>query len=149
LSSGVFWFSLAGSLDSREGALPETPFDNVADLPFATRIQMVVHGSLVLRLYIALVYMREGALNDLIGASAKAGGPCSGRVKKLLHCDYLRRIRNALSHGSFAPCIAGIAFFDDHGTLVATPGFLGWLSTWLTLIQLQALTACTRKAQTT
>ncbi|MGB7583512.1 MAG: hypothetical protein WBM11_01610 [Terriglobales bacterium] len=105
---------------------------------------MTVHGSLVLRLYIALVYMREGTLNDLIAASARAGGPCSGRVRKLLNSDYVRRIRNALSHGSFYACIAGIVFRDDGKVIVATPGFLGWLSTWLTLIQLQALAASCR-----
>lgn len=149
LSNGVFWFSLAGTLDSREEGLPKTPFDEVVDLPLGAKIHMVVQGSLVLRLYIALVYMREGVLSDLIDASARAGGPCSGRVKKLLNCDYLRRIRNALAHGSFAGCIAGIVFSDDDGSLVATPGFLNWLSTWLMLVQLQALAACTRKLQTT
>jgi hypothetical protein len=149
LSSGVFWFSLASSLESREKGVPRTPFDEVVDLPLPMKIQMTVHGSLVLRLYIALVYMREGVLNDLITASARAGGPCSGLVRKLLNCDYLRRIRNALSHGSFAACIGGIVFSDDHGSLVATPGFLSWLSTWLMLIQLQALAASSRKLHAT
>ena len=149
LSSAVFWFSLAGSLDSREKGVPKTPFDDVMDLPPSMKVQMAVHGSLVLRLYIALVYMREGVLNDLITASARSGGPCSGRVKKLLNCDYLRRMRNALSHGSFRPCIAGIVFSDDDGSLVATPGFLNWLSTWLMLINLQTLVASSRKVPTT
>lgn len=149
LLSGVFWFSLASSLDSREGNVPKAPFDDIMDLPLSMKVQMTVHGSLVLRLYIALVYMREGVLNDLIAASARAGGPCSGRVRKLLNCDYLRRIRNALSHGSFAACIAGIVFSDDDGSVVATPGFLNWLSTWLMLIQLQALAASSRKVRKT
>jgi hypothetical protein len=141
LSSGVFWFSLASSLDRRDGEMPITPFDGHFNLDVQAKIRMTVHGSLVLRLYVALVYMREGVLADRIERGAKSGNPCCGRVRKLLNSDYVRRIRNALSHGSFSPCIAGIAFRDEHGVLVATPGFLNWLCTWLMLIQLQALAA--------
>jgi hypothetical protein len=144
LSSGVFWFALAGSLDKREGGLPVTFLDAKLDLPLALKVQMTVQGSLVLRLYIALVYMREGVLADLIAASARAGGPCSGLARKLLNSDFVRRVRNALSHGSFSPCLAGLVFRDDDGAVVATPRFLDWLCTWLMLIQLQALAAGAR-----
>jgi hypothetical protein len=149
LSSGVFWFALACSLDVRKEGLPATPLDGTISLPLPVKVQMAVHGSLVLRLYIALVYMREGVLNDLITESARAGGPCSGRVRKLLNSDYVRRIRNALSHGSFSASIAGIVFRDDHGAVVGTPGFLSWLGTWLMLIQLQALAATSKKPRLT
>jgi hypothetical protein len=145
LSSGVFWFALASSLDSRQEGLPVTPLDEIVRLPLPLKIQMTVHGSLVLRLYIALVYIWGGVLRDLIGESSKAGGQCSAQVNRLLKSDYVRRIRNALSHGSFSASIAGLVFRDDHGVIVATPGFLNWLCTWLTLIQLQALAASARK----
>lgn len=144
LYSGVFWFALAGTLDRREGGMPLTPLDAKLDLPLPLKVQMTVQGSLVLRLYVALVYMREGVLADMIAASARAGGPCSGRVRKLLNSDFVRRVRNALSHGSFSPCVAGLVFRDDDGAIVATPGFLNWLCTWLMLIQLQALAAGAR-----
>ncbi len=149
LSNGVFWFALAASLDSREQGLPTTPLDETINLPPSLKVQMTVHGSLVLRLYVALVYMREGVLKDLIEVSSRGGGQCSARVRKLLNSDYVRRIRNALSHGSFSPCVAGIVFRDDNGVLVATPGFLNWLCTWLMLIQLQALAADTRRPHVT
>lgn|SRR5271157_5940 len=145
LSSGVFWFALAGSLDSGPEGLPVTPFDEIVRLPVPLKIRMTIHGSLVLRLYVALVYMREGVLNDLIRESSKAGGRCSAQVSKLLNSDYVRRIRNALSHGSFSAGIAGLVFRDDHGVIAATPRFLSWLCTWLTLIQLQGLAASARE----
>jgi hypothetical protein len=141
LSSGIFWFALAGTLDQREGGIPVTPLDAKLDLPLPLKVQMTIHGSLVLRLYVALVYMHEGVLADLIAASARAGGPCSGRVRKLLNSDFVRRVRNALSHGSFSPCVAGLVFRDGDSAVVATPGFLNWLCTWLMLIQIQALAA--------
>lgn len=73
LSSGVMWFNLAAALDNRDGTLPQTPFDNKIELPLAMKVQMTVQGSLVLRLYIALVYMREGVLKRLISQGARAG----------------------------------------------------------------------------
>ena len=139
--SGVLWFSLAGSLDQRRDGVPTTPFDEHFKVPLPLKVRLTVEGSLVLRLYVALVYMREGVLSSRIAHGARSAKPCCGRVAKLLNCDYVRRIRNALSHGSFSSCVAGIAFRDENGFVVATPGFLGWLCTWLMLIQLQALCA--------
>ncbi|MGD8786671.1 MAG: hypothetical protein PVJ60_04540 [Phycisphaerales bacterium] len=147
LSNGVFWFALASSLDRRENGAPTTPFDDQIQLPLHVKIKMAVQGSLVLRLYLSLVYMREGVMTDLIAQGAQASKPCCGRIRKLLNCDYVRRIRNALSHGSFSSSIAGVVFRDDNGVILATPGFLNWLCTWLMLIQLQTLSAgsCTEE----
>jgi hypothetical protein len=139
LSRGVFWFALAASLDRSKEGLSNTLLDAQIDLPVPMRHLLTVEGSLVMRLYIALVYMREGALADIIGLGCRVRSPCCGRVRRLLNCDYVRRIRNALSHGTFSSTIAGIAFRDDDGVIVATPGFLNWLCTWLMLINLQAL----------
>jgi hypothetical protein len=145
--SGVLWFSLASSLDQRRDGLPTTPFDEHFEIPLPVKARLTVEGSLVLRLYVALVYMREGVLSSRIAHGARSGKPCCERVSKLLNSDYVRRIRNALSHGSFSSCVAGIAFRDDNGLVVATPGFLGWLCTWLMLIQLQALSAVSRRKE--
>jgi len=131
LSNGVFWFALAASLNRRDGGIPVTPFDSKFDLPLPVKVQMTVQGSLILRLYLALVYMREGVLADLIAAGARSGRPCCGRVKKLLNSDYVRMVRNALSHGSFTSCAAGLVFRDERHVVVATPGFLNWLCTWM------------------
>lgn len=141
LANGVFWFSLAATLDKRREGLPITPFDNHIDLPLPLKARMTVVGSLVLRLYIALVYMRHGPLRNLIAQGKRAGNSCCGRVNKLLDCDYVRRMRNALSHGTFSSCIAGIAFRDDRRVVVATPGFMDRLCMCLMLIQLNALAA--------
>ena len=141
LSNGVFWFSLAASLDTRDSVgFPNLPSGlQSLNLRVAIKTRLTIAGSLVLRLYVALVYMREGALTELIDNGALLRQPCCVKVRKLLNGDYLRRIRNALSHGSFSQGIAGIVFEDKDGAVTATPGFLNWLCTWICLIQLQAL----------
>lgn len=139
LYSGVLWFSLAATLDKRGGNFPLTPFDEQITLPLPVKIKIAVQGSLVMRLYIALVYMREGVLNRLISQGARDGSHCCQQIHRLLNSDYLRRIRNALSHGTFSSCVAGLVFRDDNGAVVATPGFLNWLSTQIMLINLQAM----------
>jgi hypothetical protein len=53
LSSGIFWFSLAATLDQRRDGHPATPLDRQIDLPLAVKIRMVVQGSLVMRLYLS------------------------------------------------------------------------------------------------
>ncbi len=139
LYSRELWFSLVATLDRRDGTLPLTPFDERVDLPLPVKVQMTVQGSLVMRLYIALVCVREGVLNNLISQGARDGSRCCQQIRSLLSSDYVRRIRNALSHGTFSSCIAGFIFRDDNGAVAATPGFLDWLSTWLMLINLQAM----------
>lgn len=139
LYSRVLWFSLAATLDKRDGNLPTTPFDGQVTLPLPVKIQMTVQGSLVMQLYIALVCMREGILSKIISQGARNGSCCCKQIIRLLNSDYMRRIRNALSHGTFSSCVAGLVFRDNNGAVVATPGFLNWLSTWLMLINLQAM----------
>jgi hypothetical protein len=82
LSNGVFWCVLAASLDKRVDSLPMTPFDARIELPLQAKVAMVVHGSLILRLYLSLVYMREGVLSQLVpipleGFRASWGHPVS------------------------------------------------------------------------
>lgn len=146
LANGVFWFSLAASLDTRDASGFSTLPSGLQSLslPTSMKIQLTVAGSLVLRLYVALVYMREGTLTEIVDNGALLHQPCCVKVKKLLNSDYLRRIRNALSHGSFSQSIAGIVFEDEDGAIPATPGFLNWLCVWINLIQLQVLAGSER-----
>jgi hypothetical protein len=81
-------------------------------MPFKARFQMTVFGSLVLKLYITLVFIREGDLAKLIAEAARARKPVSGRLQKLLRSDFVRYIRNSLAQGTFENAIVGIRFSD-------------------------------------
>ena len=92
LTAGSLWYSLVSSLDKRDpGGLPvrAPPFSGL-ELPFKARFQMTVFGSLVLKLYITLVFIREGDLAKLTAEAARARQPVSGRLQKPLRSDYVR-----------------------------------------------------------
>lgn len=144
LASGVLWSFMASSLDKRApDGLPESPFPNL-ELPLEIRVLLTIQGSLILWLYVSLVYAREGAFWRAIDTAAKARCPLAGRVRRFLNCDYTRHLRNALSHGSIAPTIAGLCFRDGPHMTIATPSFLKHMATFLSLCQLQVMAASAR-----
>ena len=148
LTAGSLWYSLVSSLDKRDPAglpVPPPQFSGL-EMPIEARFKMTVFGSLVLRLYIALVFIREGDLAKLTAEAARARKPVSGRLLKLLRSDFVRHIRNSLAHGTFEHVIVGIRFSDDDTIITATPRFLDHLATCLSLAQLQAAAAGLRRA---
>lgn len=147
LTAGSLWHSVMGSLDERDAAglpISPPPFSEL-EIPLKVRFQMTVFGSLVLRLYIALVFIREGDLATLAAEAARARKPVSGSLQKLLRSDFVRHIRNSLAHGTFEQVIVGIRFADETTIIIATPGFLNHLTTCLSLAQLQAAAAGLRR----
>jgi hypothetical protein len=148
LTAGPLWYSLVSSLDKRDpGGLPAPPppFSGL-ELPFKARFQMTVFGSLVLKLYTSLVFIREGDLAKLTAEAARERKPVSGRLQKLLRSDFVRHIRNSLAHGTFEQVIVGIRFSDGDTIITATPGFLDHLATCLSVAGLQAAAAGLRRA---
>jgi hypothetical protein len=130
LTNGIFWFSLASQLH----ADTETKSNDLSlptQIPEPFRRSLQIQGALVFKLYIGLVYMREGVLGDILAAGSVARMPTLGLCRKLLNCDYVRHVRNALSHGDFSPFMAGIVFRDNGYLCIASPGFLDWLCIWL------------------
>jgi hypothetical protein len=129
-TNGIFLFTLASQLHpnaetkSEDLSLPE-------QIPEPFRRSLQVQGALVFKLYIGLVYMRGGILNGILSESAAMRMPNLGLFRKLLNCDYVRHIRNALSHADFSPCMVGISFRDNGYMCIASPGFLDWLCIWL------------------
>ena len=91
-------------------------------------------------MYVALVYMKEGPTINILNQAARNRKPISQMAKKLLQCDYVRHLRNALSHSTFESTAFGI-YFNDHDKFetVASPEFLNSLTTWVMLINLQCL----------
>ncbi len=146
LNNGIFWHYFASILDpkvSKELDL-DIPFPN--ELPEIKKELLKVQGSLIFRLYISLVYMKEGPTINVLKTAARNRKPISQKAKKLMQCDYVRHIRNALSHSTFKSMSLGIYFNDyDKFETVVSPEFLNSLTTWVMLINLQCSNAVSHK----
>ena len=130
LTNGIFWFNLASQLHP-DAKMKTDNLSLPGQIPEPLRRSLQIQGALVFKLYIGLVYMREGVLADILTAGSTARMPTLGLCRKLLNCDYVRHVRNALSHADFSPCMVGIVFRDNGYLCIASPGFLDWLCIWL------------------
>lgn len=141
LTNGIFWHYLATILDPKLENQIGFKIPIPGDLPEITEDLLKVQGSLIFRLYISLVYMKEGPLNKIINQTATNKKPISLQCKKLLNCDYVRHLRNALAHSSFESTSFGI-YFNDYNKFetVASPNFLNFLTTWIMHLNLQCST---------
>lgn len=142
LTNGMFWHYLGSVIDPKIGNELGINIPFPGELPQVKQELLKVQGSLIFRLYITLVYMKEGPSVNLLNQTARNRKPIAQKVKKLLQCDYVRHLRNALSHSSFESTSFGIYFKDgDKGVVkfetVASPEFLNSLTTWIMLIHLQ------------
>lgn len=147
LTCGSLWYSTLAAVDVRDCRNLPVPFPAfaAADLPLQVRFQATVFGSLILRLYVALVFIREGDLLALTREAARMKKPAAGRIVKLLRSDYVRHLRNALAHSTFERMFVGVSFQDGDATILSTPGFLNQVATCISLAQLQAAAAATRR----
>ena len=145
-TNGIFWHYLASVLDPKlEKQLNyEIPFPG--ELSLNNRDLLKTQGSLIFRLYISLVYMKEGPLLKLLKETSKNKKPISQLALKLIRCDYVRHLRNAISHSTFESTSFGILFKDeDKFEAVATPEFLNKLGTWIFLINFQCSSVIDKK----
>lgn len=142
MTNGVFWHYLASILDPKleneigfEIPIPE-------ELRPTYKILLKTQGSLIFRLYMTIVYMKDGPLNKMIRHKENERKPIIQICKKLIDCDYVRHLRNALSHSTFESTICGIYFRDgDKFETIASPEFLTSLTTWIYLLNYSYLTA--------
>ncbi len=72
LACGSLWHSMLAAIDVRgvDGQPVPLPAFASLDLPPQVQFQATVFGSLILRLYVALVFIREGELLAVTGAAA-------------------------------------------------------------------------------
>lgn len=131
LTNGIFWYTLASSLDPSGNKQSHAGLLLPKEIPLPFRHMLQLQGSLIFRLYISLVYMKEGVIQDVLQQGNASKLPTVILCRQLLNCDYIRHLRNALSHADFDTNVGGIVFRDNEVWYGATPGFLDWLCIWV------------------
>lgn len=149
LTNGVFWYTLASSLDPGRGMQSNEQLLLPREIPLQFRHMLQLQGSLIFRLYISLVYMKEGDIEDILLQGSSSKLPTLILCRQLLNCDYIRHLRNALSHADFDTNAGGIVFRDNGVWYGATPGFLDWLCIWVVTIHHICILVLQEKGQPT
>lgn len=148
MTNGVFWHYLASILDPKLEKEIGFEIPIPGELPQMYKKLLKVQGSLIFRLYMTIVYMKDGPLNKIISHKENEHKPIFKTCKNLTGCEYVRHLRNALSHSTFESTKFGIHFRDRKFETIASPEFLTSLTTWIYILNFQCLTAIDRKSTT-
>ena len=135
--NSISWHLLLQEIDPTKNPNILDAFPTYDKMPYTSKFGIALRGSLILQLYVALVYNRE-ILWRIIHKNSDILKSVQ-YLKDLLGCSYLRHMRNSLAHGSFTIFAGGICFNDRDKSIAATPSLLEHLASWLNLIILQAM----------
>jgi len=148
LLAGISWYTQASQVDPRASsgheALQKMTKDFPSTPPFFALIQ-AVQGSLVLRLYVGLVYMRGDSMKNALRQIDAQKYPSIGRFSCLMENELVGHLRNALAHGHIRTTIAGLWFKDRAFEAVASPGFLDKLCIWIFVFYYTAFMVITKE----
>jgi hypothetical protein len=135
---GILWYAQACHADPRDNdeAKRFTPLQSAVDAGASPlwALGQQVTGAAILRLYVALVYLRGDWIRQAIGRVPLDSTPSLLRYASLLGHDVIRHLRNALSHGHFKPTCAGLHVMDRDFEVVLTPGMLNKMCIWIFLL---------------
>lgn len=110
---GILWYTQAVQADPRqcEEAAHRSPLRTAVDSgasPIALGEQ--VTGATILRLYVALVYLRGDWIRQGIGRATLDSAPSLLRYARLLSNEVIRHLRNSLAHRSHYSDMRGSAY---------------------------------------
>lgn len=135
---GILWYGQACHADPRDSdhAKQFAPLQSAVEAGASPlwALGQQVTGAAILRLYVALVYLRGDWIRQAIGRAPLDSTPSLRRYASLLANDVVRHLRNALSHGHFKPTCAGLHIRDRDFEVVLTPAMLNKLCTWIFLL---------------
>jgi len=135
---GILWYAQACHADPRdsEDAKRFTPLRSVVDAGASPlwALGQQVTGAAILRLYVALVYLRGDWVRQAIGRAELDSAPSLLRYAGLLRHDVIRHLRNSLAHGNFSPMCAGLHLKDRDFEVVLTPGILNKMCIWIFIL---------------
>jgi len=84
LTNGIYWHYLASVLHPKLGKELDVKISFPGELPEINQELLKVQGSLIFRMYVALVYMKEGPTINILNQVARNRKPISQNAKKLL-----------------------------------------------------------------
>lgn len=145
--NGIMWYSQAAIADPRDGETARGFFQTIVESGFSSPFVLsnLVTGATILRLYVALVYLRGDWIRQSIGRAVLDSAPSLFDYAQLLNHEIVRHLRNALAHGHINPTCAGLQIKDRNYEIVLTPGMLNKICTGIWILHRAILTVDARR----
>ncbi len=127
--NGVIWYAQAAIADPRDGESAQRWFlDLVKEgLPPLAVLSNQVTGATILRLYVALVYLRGDWFRQAVGRATLDSAPSLLRYATLLNHVIVKHLRYSLAHGHISPMVAGLHIKDRAFEIVLSPDLLNMI----------------------
>lgn len=74
--------------------------------------------SIIIRLYVALVYMRGDRVREALNKNTPAQAHHINKAKSLFNHEIIRHLRNSLAHGHIHPALTGLYFKDRNFEII-------------------------------
>ncbi|MBL8759733.1 MAG: hypothetical protein JNL50_00365 [Phycisphaerae bacterium] len=144
---GVMWYSQAAIADPRESVSARKLYERAVESGCSPLVALgrQVTGATILRLYVALVYLRGDWFRQGVGRTTLDAAPSLLRFAKLLNHDVVRHLRNALAHGHITPTCAGLLIKDRDFEVVLSPDILNKVSTGIWILHRAILTVYAKR----
>ncbi len=142
VSQGILWYTQAANADPRDGKPGRRFFRKAVEsgiLPLKALSNQVT-GATILRLYVALVYLRGDWFRQSLGKTIIDSAPSLFRYARLLNHDIVRHLRNSLAHGHIVLTCVGLRIKDRDFEVVLTPDILNLICMAIWLLHCSILT---------
>ena len=144
---GIMWYAQAAIADPRDGESARRFFQKAVEdgCSPATVLSNQVTGATILRLYVALVYLRGDWFRQAVGRATLDSAPSLLRYARLLNHEVVRHLRNSLAHGHITPACAGLRIKDREFEAVLSPGILNKICTGIWILHRSILTVYAKR----
>jgi hypothetical protein len=133
---GIMWYAQAAIADPRDGKAARRFFQSAVESGCSPSMVLSnqVTGATILRLYVALVYLRGDWFRQAIGKATLDSAPSLLRYVRLLNHDIVRHLRNSLAHGHITPTCAGLRIKDVNFEIILSPDILNKICTGIWIL---------------
>jgi hypothetical protein len=125
------------AIDHWDPILSSSLKQGVVSHTFAKAVEGV--GATILRLYVAMVYLRGDAMTSSLGRVDGGSAPRLHLIRRLFSHELVRHMRNAVAHGHVSLSLGGLRLVDRSFEIVITPGLAENMCTWMFLFYFQSM----------
>lgn len=114
----LFFHALRASPHMHSPEQIDQYIDLFEGVPVMHSLSNLTTYSIIVQLYIALIYMRGDNIRDALNHNTPQKATAIQNVSLLFNHDIIRHLRNALAHGHIRPALTGLYFKDRNFEII-------------------------------